>query len=163
MLVLVTLAFIGLFLVGLLLVEKGADLFGDAVGDLAEHTGASPTVVGLITAGTEWEELVVAVVAAASGATGLAIGDIVGSNIANLTSSFSLGLLVRPLEPGPDDRRFAWGAVGVTVVAAAFMATGLINRWMGGILVLFFAGYLGTLWRLLTRGQLQVRFEREED
>lgn len=157
------LVYIGLFVAGLVLLEKGADLFGDAVGDLAEHTGASPTVIGLLTAGMEWEELVVAVIAAAKGATGLAVGDIIGSNIANLTSSFSLGLLVRPLEPGPDDRRFAWAATGVTLLASVFMATGLVDRWMGGVLVVLFVGYLATLWRLLTRGSLRVRFEREDD
>jgi len=54
-------------------------------------------------------------------------------------------------------------ATGVTVLAAGFMATGLIDRWMGGLLVLLFAGYLAALWRLLTRGRLRVRFEREDD
>ncbi|MGQ9629048.1 MAG: sodium:calcium antiporter [bacterium] len=94
-------------IVGLILLERGADAFADAVGELMERTGASETVVGLLTAGIEWEELVVCSVAALSGNAAVALGDVLGSNIANLTGSFSLGLLARPVEVCRDDRWFA--------------------------------------------------------
>jgi len=83
------------FALGLALLEKGADRFTGGIGALARRLDASEGVVGLLTAGGEWEELVVVLLALAGGHGGLAVGDIVGSCIANLTGSLPLGFLGR--------------------------------------------------------------------
>src|SRR5262252_2530988 len=91
------------FLLGLGLLEQGADWFTDAAAALAKRLRAPQMVVGLLTAGGEWEELVVVLVAVFGGHGGLALGDILGSTIANILGSVPLGLFGRkplPLERG---------------------------------------------------------------
>ncbi|MDO8671009.1 MAG: sodium:calcium antiporter [Dehalococcoidia bacterium] len=155
------LLFIAIFLIGLFLLEKGADLFTDKVGELAERTRASETVVGLLTAGIEWEELVVVVIAAASGNIGIAVGNVIGSNIANITGSFSLGLLVKPISIRRDDRIYVMAMLGLTLLAAVFLFQGEVGRGSGLILLAIFALYLAVLIVTLVKGTLRVQFDRE--
>ncbi|MBC7252077.1 MAG: hypothetical protein H5T62_17595 [Anaerolineae bacterium] len=153
-----------LFLLGLVLLERGADLFTEQVGELAERTGVSETVIGLLTAGIEWEETLVVVLAALRGNVGIAVGDVIGSNIANLSGSFAAGLLARPVDISQDDRRYSWVMLVVTgLVAALLWWQGGVSRAAGGALVMLFALYLVSLLISLWRGVLRVRFEREQD
>jgi cation:H+ antiporter len=153
-----------IFLLGLVLLERGADLFTDQVGELAERTGASETVIGLLTAGIEWEETLVVVLAALRGSVGIAVGDVIGSNIANLSGSFAAGLLARPVNITKDDRRYSWVMLAVTVLVSALMwCQGSVSRVTGGVLVALFAVYVASLLISLRRGILRVRFEREEE
>ena len=157
------LLFIAVFLAGLFLLEKGADLFTDKIGELAERTRASETVVGLLTAGIEWEELVVVVIAAATGNIGIAVGNVIGSNIANITGSFSLGLLTKPVTIRRDDRIYALAMLGLTLLAAVFLFRGEVGRGSGLVLLAIFALYIAVLVVTLVKGMLEVRFEREEE
>ncbi len=89
-------------LVSLYLLERGADHFTDSVRTLARRLRAPESVVGLLTAGGEWEELVVVAFALVSGHPGIAAGTIIGSCIVNLAGSTPLGLLGRqPLIRNP--------------------------------------------------------------
>lgn len=87
-------------IVGLLLLWRGADfLVGGAVG-LAERMGVSQLVAGLtiVAMGTSAPEVAAAVVAAVSGKGDIAIGNVYGSNIANLAFIGGVIALIRPLE-----------------------------------------------------------------
>lgn len=87
-------------IVGLLLLWRGADfLVGGAVG-LAERMGVSQLVAGLtiVAMGTSAPEVAAAVVAAVSGKGDIAIGNVYGSNIANLALIGGVIALIRPLE-----------------------------------------------------------------
>ncbi|KAK2922755.1 Sodium/calcium exchanger membrane region [Fusarium oxysporum f. sp. vasinfectum] len=88
---------IAAFLATLFLLEFGADKFIDHTAVIAHRTGVSETVIGLITAGGEWEELAVVVASLARGRSSLAIGNIIGAAISNILGAFSLGLFVDPL------------------------------------------------------------------
>lgn len=81
------------FVCGLFLLERGADDVVDSTAIVAKRLGVSPTLVGLLTCGAEWEELVVIVVALGQGQHSMALGNLMGSSIANVLGSFSLGLL----------------------------------------------------------------------
>jgi Ca2+/Na+ antiporter len=48
---------IAVFLVTLFVLESGADKFIDHAAIVARRTGISETIVGLLTAGAEWEEV----------------------------------------------------------------------------------------------------------
>ncbi|SPO26140.1 uncharacterized protein UTRI_02416 [Ustilago trichophora] len=72
------------FVAGLLLLEKAADGFIRHVSQLSTQLGISPTLIALLTAGAEWEELVVVVASIAHGASNLAIANVVGSAISNI-------------------------------------------------------------------------------
>lgn len=143
------------FLVGLLLLERGADWFVDATAALAERLGAPQTLVGLLTAGGEWEELVVVLAAVLGGHGGIALGDVVGSTVANILGSFPLGLIGRrPLVVERGARPYALALVGVTALVAGLLAVGPITRPVGGALVGLFALYLASILLALRRGLL---------
>ncbi len=148
---------------GLLLLERGADTFTDAVADLAAHYRVSPTVVGLLTAGIEWEELGLTALALLAGSPALALGNAIGANIANSTGSFGLGLLVRPLAPAADDRRFGLVMLGVTVLVAGLLWSGPLGAGHGLLLLALLGAYLGGLIWLLTRGRVALGFAAADD
>lgn len=81
------------FACGLLVLEGGADRFVDSSAFLAKQLGVSPTLVGLLICGAEWEELVVVAAAMSQRQGSLALGSLMGSSVANILWSFSLGLL----------------------------------------------------------------------
>ena len=71
---------------------------------ITEKLGISPMVIGMtvIAFGTSAPELMVGLQAALSGSTGLAIGNIVGSNIANVWLILGITCLVAPILAKPD-------------------------------------------------------------
>ncbi len=85
--------------VGLALLAWSADRFVDGAAALARALGVSPLVAGLVVVGfgTSAPELVVSAMAASSGNPGLALGNAVGSNIANVALVLGVAALVRPL------------------------------------------------------------------
>ena len=144
------------FLGGLALLERGADWFTDASAAIAERLHAPQTLVGLLTAGGEWEELVVALLAVGSGHAALALGDILGSTIANILGSFPLGLLGRaPLVIERGARFYAVALVAVTLLVSGLLVAGPVSRPLGAGLVGLFVLYLGSILLALRRGMLQ--------
>jgi cation:H+ antiporter len=131
---------------------------------LAERAGVSETLAGLLTVGIEWEELVVVLVAALSGRPAIAVGDVIGSCIANLGGSLGVGLLARPVAVGRDDRRIGWVMLGVTVLVAAgaWLGRGAISRPAGVLLIALFFVYLAALVWLFRRGLMQTLLARED-
>jgi cation:H+ antiporter len=83
-----------LFLIGFYLLAKGADLLVEGSGSIAKRFGISDIVIGLtiVSVGTSLPELIVNVLASYSGSADIAIGNIIGSNIANI--SLILGVTV---------------------------------------------------------------------
>ncbi len=150
--------------VAFVLLEWGADNFTEGVAALGTRTGISPTVLGLLTAGGEWEEIAVVAIAAATGRTEIAIGNVIGACVANILGSFSLGVLAAPVSPRRDDRRFALALLAVTVaVCAPLAATGTVNRAGGGALLFLFAAYLAVLVVLVVRGRAQITLGESDD
>ncbi|KAI9648099.1 hypothetical protein NHQ30_002728 [Ciborinia camelliae] len=87
---------IAAFISGLFVLEFGADKFIDNTAKLATRLDVSPTLIALLTAGAEWEELIVVVAAISQHQSSLAIGNIIGSSISNILGAFSLGLIFCP-------------------------------------------------------------------
>ena len=88
-----------LLVIGLALLWKGADLLvGGAVG-LAERMGVSHLVVGLtiVAMGTSAPEVAASIAAALSGKGDIAVGNVFGSNVANLALVGGVVALIRPL------------------------------------------------------------------
>src|SRR5687768_6090649 len=94
---------IGLVIVGLGLLIFGADGLIRAVSGLAAAAGVPAVVIGLtvVAFGTSTPELVVNLLAAFNGETGLAFGNIVGSCTVNIGCVLALAALVRPLRVEP--------------------------------------------------------------
>ena len=78
----------------------GAEWLVRGAARLATRLGVHPVVLGLtiVSLGTSAPELVVAVVASAQGASGLALGNVMGSNLANVGLILAVSAMIRPLE-----------------------------------------------------------------
>ncbi len=84
---------------GIALLIGGGTLLVRGASEIAANLGVSPLVVGLTVVGfgTSAPELVVNVVGAMRGATGLAFGNVVGSNISNLGLVLGAAALMTPI------------------------------------------------------------------
>ncbi len=150
--------------VGLIVLEWGAERFTGAIGAIARNLRASEGVVGLLTAGGEWEELVVVALALAGGHPALAVGNVVGSCLANLIGSMPLGLLGRrPLVLDRSARVYGLVMLGVTALACLFAFGGRVTRPEGGALVAAFVVYVASVLVVIRRGWLRPPEDDDDD
>lgn len=84
-----------LFVVGLILIVKGGDLFVDAAGWIAEVSGIPKFIVGatIVSLATTMPEMIVSIMAAAEGKVDMAVGNAVGSVTANTALIFAVAML----------------------------------------------------------------------
>ena len=85
---------------GFILLVWGADRLVAGASALARNLGVSPLIIGLtiVAFGTSAPELIVSVVAATRGNPGLAIGNAIGSNIANIGLILGITAVIYPLK-----------------------------------------------------------------
>jgi len=94
-----------LFVTGVIILFKGADLLVDGAEQLALRLGVPSALIGLtvVAFGTSLPELVVSTGAFFSGSYGLGLGNIIGSNIANIGLILSLCFLLMPFSPDREE------------------------------------------------------------
>lgn len=92
-----------LLFIGFVLLLGGAEYLVKGSVGLARRFGISPLVIGMtvVAFGTSAPELVVSLNAAAEGAAGLATGNIIGSNIANILLILGITALIKPIIGDP--------------------------------------------------------------
>ena len=130
---------------GLALLVAAASVLVRGAAALALRLGLTPLVVGLtvVAFGTSAPELVVSVQAALAGAGGIAVGNVVGSNVANVGLVLGLAVLIRPLAAEPSlFRRDLPALVAVTALAAAFLWDRQLGRAEGAVLAAGLVAYL---------------------
>ncbi len=140
---------IALLVVGLVLLVKGADWFVDGSAGIAHKAKIPPLIIGLtvVAFGTSAPELAVSVTGAIQGATDISVGNVVGSNIANILLILGVASLVRKLPVQKNSLRLD---LPVLLVASALLV-GLgvwgyqIEWWDGLILLAVFAAYMAVL------------------
>jgi cation:H+ antiporter len=135
-----------LLLGGLALLVKAADAFVLGALRASLMLRISPVVVGavLLGFGTSAPELLVSVLAAAQGSPGIALGNVVGSNVANLTLVAGLGALVAGgLVVSSRTLRREAPLAAAAVVALALALQGGLPRWTGVLLVVGFFAVVG--------------------
>jgi cation:H+ antiporter len=88
-----------LFALGLFFLIKGADLLVDGASAIAKRLKVSDLVIGLtiVAFGTSMPELIVSLFSAISGNTDIAIGNIIGSNIANIFLILGVSAIIYPI------------------------------------------------------------------
>lgn len=88
-----------LFVLGFIFLIKGADIMVDGSSSIAKRFGVSTFFIGLtvVAFGTSAPELVVSTLASAKGSAGIALGNIIGSNISNTLLILGVSALVAPL------------------------------------------------------------------
>lgn len=142
--------------VGLVLLVLGGDLLVRGAVRIAAKMGLSPMLVGLtvVGMGTSTPELAASVQASLAGSPGLALGNIAGSNLANLLLILGVAALLAPLQV---PRRVLWrdGGVGALAVVALIVAghTGGLSRVAGFALLTCLVIYLVSAYRQERTGQ----------
>jgi cation:H+ antiporter len=134
-----------LFLVlGLTVLTVGADILVRSSSRLAQSLGVPSVVVGLtvVAFGTSAPEAVVTAGSALAGETGIAVGNVVGSNIFNVLFILGLSALVTPLVVSHRLVRFDVPVmVGASLLVLAFALDGEITRGEGLLLLAGIATY----------------------
>lgn len=121
---------------GLALVLVSGDYMVLAASELARGAGISEWVIGgtIVAAGTSTPEFAVSLVAIRQGSLGGSVGNVIGSNVYNITGIMGLSAALRPLVvSGTALETLAW-LTGVTVVMVAALWTGRVLSRLEGVL-----------------------------
>ena len=127
-----------LFVAGLILIYLGAEGMVRGASSLARALRIRPLVIGLtvVAFGTSAPELVVSLLAAAQKSEALAVGNVIGSNIANIALILGIAAILRPLRV---ERGLVRREIPMMLVASflfyGFAWSGTISRPFGGILL----------------------------
>ena len=142
-----------LFLLGFLVLIKGADLLVDGASSIARRLNISDLVIGLtvVAFGTSMPELFVNIVASARGNTDIAIGNVLGSNICNIYLILGISAIIYPLSVS---RGTVWKEIPFSLLAAIVLglmandrlidknSASLVTRIDGLVLLAFFTIFL---------------------
>jgi len=109
-----------LFIVGFMLLIKGADLLVDGASSIAKKLKISAIVIGLtiVAFGTSMPELIVNIFASVGGNTDIAIGNILGSNIANILLILGISAIIYPLAT---KKNTVWKEIPLSLLAAILL------------------------------------------
>jgi len=138
-----------LLLAGFALLVGGAEFLVRGAAALAADFGISPLVIGLtvVAFGTSAPELAVSVLSAWSGEGGLALGNVVGSNICNILLILGLSALAAPLVVARQVVRLEVPImIGTSVLLVLFSLDGKVGRGEGA--VLFGCALFYTIWTI---------------
>ena len=152
-----------LFVVGFVLLIKGADWLVGGASSIAKRYHVSDMVIGLtiVSFGTSMPELVVNILASLNGNAELAVGNVFGSNIANILLILGVAALIYPL---PLQRSTVVSEVPFSLMAAllvGFLANAslfdtprglIISRADGGILLFFFVLFMLYIFKIAREG-----------
>lgn len=138
-----------LLVVGLALLVKGADWLVDGSAGIARKLKISPLVIGLtvVAFGTSAPELAVSVTSAIKHSTDIAVGNVVGSNIANILLILGLSALMRRLTVQKSSLFLDFPVLigsGALLIAFGLWGDSLV-WWEGLIFLVVFAGYVTLL------------------
>lgn len=130
---------------GLVLLTLGAEALIRGAAGLARRFGLSELLIGLtlVGFGTSTPELVSSVQAALSGAPGIAVGNVVGSNIANILLILGLSAAIAPIVVEPQSfRRDMPALVAATAFVTAILISGVVGRFAGAGFLIAIASYI---------------------
>ncbi len=148
-------------LVGLFLLAKAADLFVDGAVNVARGLKISPVVIGAVIVGfgTSAPELLVSGIAASNGDLDLGVGNVVGSNVANLTLVLGAAALLVPLlvTKGVLSREAPLSLFAVCLFG--FFTRNGLTRLEGAILLV---ALVVTLWLIISSGRVEIEDDGAE-
>lgn len=125
----------------------GGDRFVAGASGIARSLGMSEAVIGLtiVAAGTSLPELATSVAAALKGQTGIALGNVIGSNIFNIFLVLGVTATVSPLPFGgitPADLIVMTGSAILFWLFGWKFGDKVIKRWEGTVLLLLYVAYI---------------------
>lgn len=150
--------------IGIVLLIRGGNWAVDSAVFIARRHGISPLIVGftIVAFGTSLPELIVSVLANLQGSAGIAMGNVMGSNIANILMVIGVSSILVTLRTSSKailkDLLMMLISTGILVFLLQY---GAINRIAGLAMILMLVGYVLLQYRMAARGELPL--EAEED
>ena len=135
-------------LVGLGILVSGAWLLVEGATGIARAFGVSETLIGLtiVAVGTSLPELATSIIAARRGEAGLALGNVLGSNVFNILAILGLTAVIVPIPVPADLSMLDLGLVaGTALLLIGALTLGRIGRGMGLLFLAIYAAYIGWL------------------
>ena len=136
---------VALILVGLACLVLGSNVFVDGATKVAAALGVSDAVIGLtvVAMGTSMPELATSVVAARKGNSGIAIGNVLGSNVFNILLVIGLTGVINPMHI----QGITWIDLSMLILSMVLLllfsyTKYTIARWEGAVLTILFVGYM---------------------
>jgi len=136
---------------GFIILVAGAEFLVRGAVNLADRLGIPPIVVGMtvVAIGTSAPELVVSLKATVAGSPGLALGNLVGSNIANVLLILGATCVLKPIIDHPGSTATdGYVLMGGSIIFAGLCLMGELSLLAGIVLLVAFFCFLGaTYWR----------------
>lgn len=126
----------------------GARLMVNEGASMARQWGVSESIIGLtiLAGGTSLPELATSMVAARKGREGLAVGNVIGSNVFNIAGILGVCTIIRPMQVA-EITITDWATLvgsGIVVWIVSF-TRGKIEKWEGAFLLLCYLAYMAVL------------------
>ncbi|MBX0333162.1 calcium/sodium antiporter [Pontibacter sp. HSC-14F20] len=156
-----------LFILGFVLLVKGADMLVSGASSIAKRFKISDMVVGLtiVSFGTSLPELIINIMSSVQGQSELAIGNVFGSNVANLLLIIGIAAIICPL---PIKRNTILTEIPFSLIATllvGFLANAVligdktslyISRIDGAVLLFFFVLFMAYIWNIAKTNKDEV-------
>jgi cation:H+ antiporter len=142
---------IAMFLVGLVILYFAAETLVQGASAMALRLGITPLIVGLtvVAFGTSAPELVVSLAAVYTDSDAISVGNILGSNIANLALILGISAIIRPISVSHDVIRREYPVMlAASVLMVGLSYDGMISRIDGAMLVGCMVAYLAYMARM---------------
>ena len=157
---------VSLLIAGIAALVWAADRFVEGAASIADHFGLSPLIIGLtvISIGTSAPEILVSANAAMNKSSGLAVGNALGSNLANIGLVLAITALISPLVIRPNVARSEVPIMlGVTVLAGIVLVNSYLGRWESLFLLLCLILFILFLIQKSKKGSVQGSDEVAEN
>ena len=126
----------------------GSNIFVDNATEIARLMGVSEAVIGLtiVAAGTSLPELATSIVSARKGQSGIAIGNVIGSNVFNILFIIGLTGMVTPMHiSGITTIDFGVMLISMLMLWLMSFTKYTLSRWEGAVLAILYIIYVGWL------------------
>ena len=155
-----------LLIAGLAILVIGGDVLIRGAVALAERLSIPPLIIGLtiVSLGTSAPELFISVQAAIEGSGALAVGNVVGSNIANILLVLGLPAIfvVNPVSDKGIGRNILV-MIGFTILFMGMMAKGILYWYDGAVLVLLLGAFLYEQYRTANKSKNSTSPDYHDD
>ena len=152
---------------GLALLFFGGDFLVRGAVSLAKTLNISPLIIAVtvVAFGTSLPEMIVSLDAALEGAPAIAIGNVIGSNIANILLVLGLPAIIAPIvSEGKPAQRNTLYMVGGSLVFLVLAWNGSVVLWEGIVLVLLLLCFLvASYWQVRRDESAQLNYQEEVD
>ncbi len=143
---------------GMYLLYKGGDWTIDGAIYVARRFGISPLVIGftIVAAGTSLPELIVSINANLTGSPGIAIGNVIGSNVANILLVIGATAFVATMHVSPRAiLRDTIAMLVATFLMVGLMLYGHISQLTGGLMLVALVLYLLWQYSMVSKGKIE--------